>query len=725
MNHITTYRQTWPYEDSLMHAIPRGHRRQTLPNLWRGGLRALAAAVLCAYAFGAIGSPPPAQAIDLSDGEMRLSLDTSLSYGLAFRVSGLDESLLGVNSDDGDRNYARGLISNTVKLTSELDLNYRNFGVFARFHGFLDFENRDGERERTPLPDDALDRVGDDVELLDLYLSTAFDIGEMPLDVRLGNQVLNWGESTFIQNGINVINPFDVAKLRKPGAELRDGLLPVPLVSLSAAVAPSLSVEGFYQVAWEETRVDPSGTYFATNDYATPGGTRAFIPLSDDISDMGGSLPVPPPLLGLINSDLADFKVPHPATGTLIPLPQPAQPAHDPGFLSATRSPDRDPRDSGQWGLALRYFAEALNDTEFGFYFVNHHSRLPLVSATFGTPEGYQAGLLAAQAVRAPASKTVGAVTATVRPAVIQAVTEQITQAVAAQVPAETPNRDAIIQQQVAAQLASPEIQQQIIDAVQSEVGKQAGSIAQLLAIDRYGQTARYFVEYPEDLQVLGVSFNTLLGASGWALQGEYSFHPDTPLQRTDDSVFTEGLEPIIGGLTMAAAGQDPSTNPLLTKLGTRLQGYVYRDVSQVQATATRLFGRTLGADTLAFITEVALAFVHDMPDESQTLLQTHGSGDVFADASSWGYRLAGRLDYNNAIGAARLSPYLQFQHDVDGNSPVPSGPFLEDRTALTLGVGVSYLDRLRTDLSYTMYDGKTNYLSDRDFVSVSATYSF
>ena len=160
-------------------------------------------------------------------------------------------------------------------------------------------------------------------------------------------------------------------------------------------------------------------------------------------------------------------------------------------------------------------------------------------------------------------------------------------------------------------------------------------------------------------------------------------------------------------------------------KLGTRLQGYIQRDVSQVQATATKLFGRTLGADTLAFVTEVALAFVHDMPDEGKTPLQTHGTGDIVADASSWGYRLAGRLDYNNAIGAIRLSPYLQFQHDVDGNSPTPSGPFLEDRMALTLGVGVSYLDRLRTDLSYTMYDGKTNYLSDRDFVSVSATYSF
>lgn len=704
-----------------MYARQRGRYRQIRSNPWLGGLRALVAAVLCIYALGTIGGPPPARAADFSDGEMQLSLDTSLSYGLSFRVSERDDDLTSLNSDDGDRNYARGLISNTARLISELDLAYLNFGMFARVQGFVDFENRNGERERTPLSDEALARVGDDFELLDLYVSGAFDIGTLPLDTRLGYQVLNWGESTFIQNSVNVINPLDVARLRKPGAELRDGLLPVPMISLATAVSPTLSVEGFYQLAWEETRVDPAGTYFSTNDYAPPGGTRAFLPLTVpglEVSDQGGSLPIPPSLLELVNSDLADSKVQDPETGAFIPSPQPVQPSHDPDFLSVSRNPDRDPQDSGQGGVALRYFAEGLNDTEFGFYFINHHSRLPLVSAVYGTPAGYQAGLLAAQAVTAGDSKTVGAITASVLPVVTEAVTQQITDGVTAAVPAGTPQ--AVIDQQVAMQLNLPETQQQIAAEVQKQVAQQASGIAQLLAIDRYGRTARYFVEYPEDLQVIGVSFNTLLGASGWVLQGEYSLHPDTPLQRTDDSLFEEGLMPLIAALT-----GNPAAPALRAKLGTYLQGYIQRDVSQVQATVTKLFGATLGADTLAFVTEVAFAYVHDMPDESKTPLQTHGAGDIVADASAWGYRLAGRLDYNNAIGAARLSPYLQFQHDVDGNSPGPSGPFLEDRTVLTLGVGVSYLDRLRTDLSYTMYDGKTNYLSDRDFVSVSATYSF
>ena len=95
------------------------------------------------------------------------------------------------------------------------------------------------------------------------------------------------------------------------------------------------------------------------------------------------------------------------------------------------------------------------------------------------------------------------------------------------------------------------------------------------------------------------------------------------------------------------------------------------------------------------------------------------------ADATSWGYRLATRLDYNNAIGAVNLFPYLQFQHDVGGNSPTPSGSFVEGRTAVTLGVRAGYLSRWEADLNLTLYGGKENELHDRDFISATVKYSF
>ena len=677
-------------------------RPEIFPGSMRGSIAAAAGALALGWLFHAL----PAQAVEFGSGELQGRFDTTLSHGVTFRTGKRKDSLTGLNSDDGGRNYDRGLVSNTSKVTGELELDYRNFGAFARVNGFIDFENENGGREHRSLTEEAKDLAGKDLEVLDLYVTGAFEAGDTAVDVRLGNHVLNWGESTFIQNGVNVVNPFDVTRLRTPGAELRDALVPVPLVSASVAPTTALTLEGFYQLDWKKTEIDPVGTYFSTNDYVGAGGDIAY--LSSDafasiVTDMGG--PTPGSSLsnliaaGAVNADLAAFAgTPQGAAlgwdcrpTSVGPPPTFAgpdcQPGFDPGFLGVARGQDRTPDDSGQWGLALRYLGE---DTDFGFYFINHHSRLPLVSAIYGTQAGYQRGLAAAGAVtagsRTPADMSDDSQTLT---AIRNSVTQQV---VRGEVPA----------------AGAPRL-----------ISGALTGVASALAIDRYGKTARYVVDYPEDLKVFGVSFNTSLGVSGWALQGEYSFHPDTPLQRTEASLFEEGLMP----LTEALQGR--STPELQAKLGTRLQGYVERDVSQLQVTATKVFGPAAGADGGAFITEAAVMHVHDMPDKNTMPLDTGGIGSDIADATSFGYRAAARLDYNNAVGAARLSPYAQLQHDVSGSSPGPGGPFVDGRKVLTLGLGVSYLESWRGSLGYTMHAGGNNQLSDRDFVTASVSYSF
>ena len=54
------------------------------------------------------------------------------------------------------------------------------------------------------------------------------------------------------------------------------------------------------------------------------------------------------------------------------------------------------------------------------------------------------------------------------------------------------------------------------------------------MATDQYARTARYLIEYPEDIQRIGLSFNTEHQKSGVALQGEYTFIHDAPLQVDD-----------------------------------------------------------------------------------------------------------------------------------------------------------------------------------------------
>ena len=102
-------------------------------------------------------------------------------------------------------------------------------------------------------------------------------------------------------------------------------------------------------------------------------------------------------------------------------------------------------------------------------------------------------------------------------------------------------------------------------------------------------------------------------------------------------------------------------------------------------------------------------------------------SAEHFADATSWGYRLAGRLDYNGAIGAINLSPRFSFQHDVNGVSPGPGGNFIEDRKAITVGLRGTYQNTYEVDVSYTSFfdAGAHNLINDRDFVGLSLRYSF
>ncbi|MCY4452068.1 MAG: DUF1302 domain-containing protein [Immundisolibacterales bacterium] len=684
-----------------------------------------------------------APAIEFGEGALEGTLDTTLSHGLTFRIEGREarvNDFRSANSNDGNLNYGRGVVSNTSKVTTDLDLGNRRFGAFLRATGFVDFENENGARARTPLSGEAKDIVGKDFEVLDAYVTGAFEPGGAPVDLRLGRHVLNWGESTFIGGGINAFNRYDVGKLRLPGSELREALAPVSMVSVSAAPSDTLTVEGFYQLEWEETVLDPVGSFFSTNDVAGPGATEVvvnserFRPLlgaygSEVDREFGFGRLTP-----AINADLARSRLP-------------PYRAHEPDFMSVARGPDRLSGDSGQWGVALRHLAEDLNQTELGLYFGRYHSRLPLISARTAGTAAIQAGLAAAGAVGAPGSATSTALAGSVAPEVTREVTARGMAAVAAGT-LERAAAPALIERRVTAE-------------VERQVGPRVSGIATALAIDRYaetvdrrGATGHYFLEYPEGIRFFGLSFNTELGASGWTLQGEYTLHIDTPLQRAQDVLVGEGILPISEALELAGCvrapaeetcDRNPRTGEVLPSayfarsLSEHIEqhrpddvvGYARHDVSQVQVTATKAFGPRLGADGLTVASEVAIMRVHGLtqghriesPARPRRLSDSEESAD--ADSLSWGYRISARLRYSNAIGAVGLFPFVQWGHDVDGNGPTPIGQFAEGRTALTVGVGADYLKRWQANVGLTMYGGRSDTRYDRDFLSASVKFSF
>jgi len=629
----------------------------------------------------------PALSIQFEEGDLTGSLDTTLSHGFSWRVQDRDPAIIGkdnggtaysVNGDDGNLNYDKGLSSNVSKITSELGLDYRNFGLFVRGSAFYDFENERGDRDRTELREEALDLVGSDANLLDAYVYGDFDLGTIPIQVRVGDQVVSWGESTFIQNSINAINPVDINAIRLPGSELREALVPEGMVWTSLGTTENTTLEAFYLYDWEETIIDPPGSYWSTNDFAGEGGDKVMLGFGT-APDSGNT----------------------PALET---------------FLAVPRGGTREASDDGQYGVAFRIFAPGLNNTEFGFYYMNYHSRLPLISARTGTLTGAGAAAAIGTGGNGVAVAT-DALTNGLGSAVVTGMGLGMTQTQAGLI----------------AQTAIAE----------GAVGAATADAISTAATDAYARTARYLLEYPEDIPLFGVSFNTQIEATGTALQGEVSYRKDTPLQMDDIEILFAALSPINAGL--AAFNQVGNYS---TQFDTEIQGYVLKDVSQAQMTATQLFGPTFSASQFVLLGEVGVTHVHGMPDKDVLRLDAPGTyvsgnaalasahtgangyyepADAFADATSWGYRIVAKFDFNNVFGAVSLSPRVAWKHDVNGNSPGPGGNFLEGRKAATLGVGANYLDRWTADLSYTDFfgAGRYNLINDRDLVSANIKYSF
>ncbi|WP_173178143.1 DUF1302 domain-containing protein [Pseudomonas tohonis] len=346
------------------------------------GLAAAGLALLGALPLGG------AQAFQVRSGDWTTSLDTTLSYGLSYRVEGQDSKLIAranggtgdnaglINSDDGDLNFRRGdLFSKVVKAVSELDLRYQDrFGVFVRGRAFYDFELKDDERRHRPISHAGLDEAGSSADLLDAFVYGSWTVNDRALNARLGRQVINWGEGLFYQNGIGATNPVDINALRAPGSEVKEAYMPTFMAYASFELRDNLSVEGYWQPgkAWEASKIDPCGTYYSTLDVIGEGCNYLSVsPLQEAVA--GGR--------AFDNPALAQAYADALAPGGLNNLLK--------AYLPTTfipRAQDIDGDDAAQYGLALRWYVPELNDTELGFYYLRYNMQVPMLGLTVGQP---------------------------------------------------------------------------------------------------------------------------------------------------------------------------------------------------------------------------------------------------------------------------------------------------------------------------------------------------
>ena len=645
-----------------------------------------------------------AQAVEFSDGDFSIQLDTTLSAGAGWRTSDVDyegvgpanaaaageskSHLHGTSSQDNSNlRYEQGeTYSEIVKVLFDIEMNYKNFGAFVRVKGWYDnkLSNNDGGSDLPafyPTTDSghpAEPRQSDtsDTVILDAFIWGDWWIGEMPLNVRYGRQVISWGEGVFFPNGINAINAIDVNALLAPGAELKEALLPTESLFASIGVTENLSLEGFVQFDWEETRLPSCGSFFATTDIIGDGCVNGFYVGGD----AGGA-----------------------------------------GFGEATRLPrgeDIDADDSGQWGFAVRYFIESI-ETEVAGYFINYHSKLPLLSGL--TPlldDTFQENLASLNGIAAVV------------------VAGDIDEALATN--NLSPIRNALFN--LADGLGNPALGAQLM--------------ASMLPY------AQYQVVYPEDIQLYGVSFSTTLdfGLSGGAssVSGELSIRKDQPFQ-IEDGVLLAGIL----GIPSQICTNAPIQYDCFSQYGMNefIEGYIEEDYYQGELSVIHFFDRLLGAERWTAIFDIAFGYA-DIPDNDVILLNSgynaalatawypenaqgwetvvpttaqmvaafeHFEDDYYPTKSAWGYKIRLAGEYSNVFAGINLRPTISFSHDVNGVSPGPISNFLEDRMSLSLNLEAVYQNTYSVAVGYTDFFGAEPYnqLADRDYFTLSASVSF
>ncbi|MCG9768966.1 DUF1302 domain-containing protein [Pseudoalteromonas piscicida] len=600
------------------------------------------------------------------------------------------------NGDAGNLNFDSGdTFSQLLKGTHDLAITKDNYGLFTRFMYFYDFAMEDGDfaysnpvsgKKVDPCEDDdTRKQVCSDLRLLDAFVWADFDLndGKNPLSVRLGQQVVNWGESTLISHGINV-NPVDIDRLKAPGSEVKEAFIPVGMLWASIGLSENVNLEGFYQYQWHETRLPATGSYFSTNDFASENGYMQNVQLgftSNPDIDLYH-------LTDALNSLYADATAALVAQG-VVPTAQAVGSAAASMYMAYPtkvalkgkgNNGKSEPDDGGQYGLRLGIFSPELNDTEFGLYYINYHSRRPLISG--------KASNFTGQAIMADlayiAQNQITADNVTNLNAFTQA---QITYPEDIKLYGLSFNT-AIGETAFAGEVAYRQDEPLQIDDVELLY---AGMVEQLAAAGLRDDLA--------GLSQLSQGDDVAYVGPGEVAQG-YILRDTIQAQFTATHLFG----PSLGADSWAVVGE--------------VGAVTIKDMPEYDELRLNVSG-TGRSGTIEGISGRDYNLIHQAVSNGPET-------NPFPSASAWGYRLIAKGEYNNLFSGVNFSPRVVFSHDVNGITPDPMFLFIEDRKSLGINLNFNYLNSWSFDFGYNTFwgGGKTNTFADRDFISFNIKYS-
>jgi hypothetical protein len=638
------------------------------------------AALLAGAAAAVLALSGPARAYDTTLGDWQINIDTTLSSSVDIRTSPIDYNFVGsanpggrfllANNDNGTLNYRDGSpVAAVQRITTEVQAKKDDYGFFIRATGFYDPVNESETTDHIPLSSAARTDIGADLRLLDAYAFARPSVFGHPIDVRVGAQALNWGESTFIQFGINSINPLDATALRTPGSELRQGFLPIPVVDLKTEIGGGYTLEGFWQFAWTRSKLEPDGSFFGNNDSLLDGGN--FGNLRNDFPDNQQSI------YGI-----------NQAAGDLF-------------GASLNRSLDRHPTSLDEFGFALRKTFSSLDDAEFGLYFENYHSRTPFGSNRTGSANVNGGGSVFFNGALSALPEPIG-LAFPGAPAGYALHTYTSTASFFADYPKD------IHLVGVSWNFTGP-----AGVAVQGEVSSRLNQPIQLAASD-----LALLTNVPAIRQTQPVS-PALLGA----VLAEACADPTIQA----DGGCNVGNNQIIDGWKRYPVIQAQTT---ATKLFNSIPSLSINSlvlVGEVGFDYVANFPRNRAIFDAAYTTDVNSAFEGAATVNSATKISTKG----FASQFSGAYTVAMIVDMPNVLPyAIDMKPTISLQHDFAGTSPVGVNVFVQNTAAASIGVTFNYLQAWSLGVQYTnhfpIFDGGKEYgLQDRDFVSAVVSYEF
>ncbi len=640
--------------------------------------------LLCGVAIALAAASSRALAFETTVDGWQVNLDTTLSSSVDMRASPIDRAFVGKanggqfydqNNDNGTLNYKDGTpVAATQRITTELQVKRDNYGLFIRATGFYDPITDSERTDFMPLTRAAVRDIGADLRLLDAYFFASPQILGHPVDLRIGSQALNWGESTFIQFGINSITPLDITALRTPGAELRNAFLPIPAVDARTEIADGYSLEAFWQFYWTRTRIEPNGSFFSNNDALSDGST--YIMLRNDLPDNARS----PYFVNIPGGDVLG--------------------------AAYSRSLDRHPTSLDEGGIALRKtFDDILGGTEVGLYFENYHSRTPFASFRTGSANVSPGG-----------SPFVPFPLPTVLPNPNYLFLLQ-TKGYAAKTYDSTASYFADYPSDIHLIGASFNFTGPAGIAIQGEFSHRLNQPIQLSAAD---------LTLINDIPALRqLASSPYIGALFTAAY-QAAIHDPVLLALGENPNFNTTID----GWKRYHVSQFQTT---ATKLFPAIPSLAINSIAvigEIGFDYVHNFPRERGIFNAPYTTDtnsVFTGFATVNSNGTSPLSGTKGLASQFSGA----YTIASIVDMPNVLPyGIDMKPTVSIQHDFVGTSPVGVNVFVENTAAASVGVTFNYLQAWSLGMQYTNHfpvfsPGRFYGLLDRDFYSASLSYEF